>query len=101
QVQVSVSWDAESDVDLHVVDPSGAEVSTTIPLLRQAAYSTWTQTPSVTSTTRTTRTSPGALPQKARTSSGWITGTAVVPPKPTTSSRFTWRVGRLRSSPAT
>lgn len=25
-VQVSVSWDAMSDVDLHVVDPSGAEV---------------------------------------------------------------------------
>lgn len=26
EVQVSVSWDAESDVDLHVVDPSGEEV---------------------------------------------------------------------------
>src|SRR5207237_4273195 len=25
-VQVSVSWDAPSDVDLHVVDPSGEEI---------------------------------------------------------------------------
>jgi hypothetical protein len=26
EVQVSVSWDAESDVDLHVVDPAGDEI---------------------------------------------------------------------------
>ena len=51
EVQVSVSWDAESDVDLHVVDPAGDEVYYDEDTRPRAASSTSTPTPSARSTT--------------------------------------------------
>ena len=58
-VQVTLTWDVDSDVDLHVTDPAGEEITTGIPRRRPADSSTWTPTPDARWTTSGPRTSPG------------------------------------------